>query len=156
MFNFKKDTDNYKTSFDGWKKIESFIPKDKVIWEPFYCDGSSGEYLRSMGFEVIHNDEDFFKNNKGDVIVSNPPFSLILSVLERIKFLDKPFILILPAPMLSYKWFQKLFKNEIQIIIPLKRTVFKKLGSDKSYTPPLGVFYYCWKINLENDITWIE
>ena len=46
-----------------------------VIWEAFYGDGESGAILTNLGCNVIHEEIDFFTNNEGDVIVSNPPFS---------------------------------------------------------------------------------
>ena len=57
-----------------WDWIIPFIPKDKIIWEAFYGDGESGKYLEKKGFEVIHKNIDFFENNEGDIVVSNPPF----------------------------------------------------------------------------------
>ena len=33
-FTNNKDSDNYITNKIEWKKIEKYIPKDKVIWSP--------------------------------------------------------------------------------------------------------------------------
>jgi len=41
----------------------------------FYGDSSYGEYLKELGYDVIHEPIDFFDNDKGDILVSNPPFS---------------------------------------------------------------------------------
>ena len=35
-FTDDKDSDNYSTNKEGWKLIEPYIPKDKIIWSPFY------------------------------------------------------------------------------------------------------------------------
>ena len=35
--------DEYMTPKYAWENIKDFIPKDKVIWEPFYGDGKSGD-----------------------------------------------------------------------------------------------------------------
>ena len=67
--------DNYMTPKSAWENIKQFIPKDKVIWEAFYGDGQSGNHLKELGFSTIHEPVDFYENNLGDVIVSNPPFS---------------------------------------------------------------------------------
>ena len=88
--------DDYMTPKYAWENIEQFIPKDQVIWEAFYGDGNSGDYLRELGFKVIHEEVDFFDNDLGDIIVSNPPFSHSKAVMKRMKDLDKPFIMILP------------------------------------------------------------
>jgi len=158
MFCGDKISDNYITNSDEWKRIKEYIPKDKIIWSPFYCDGKQKEYFKDMGFDIIHEDKDFFAYEpEFDLIIDNPPFSKKREVLVRLKELDKPFILIAPSMMLSYKYFQELFKDHIQIIIPQKRICFKNLNSDKkNYTPPFASFYYCYKINLERDITWLD
>lgn len=155
-FTNQKDNDNYETDKRAWELIRGHIPTDKVIWSPFYCTGKQKQYFKELGFDIIHEDEDFFENNKGDVVIDNPPFSLKKEVLTRLKELDKPFILIIPTCLLSLKWFQTLFKNEIQMIIPTKRLTFKHYKNPKEgYTPPFGSFYYCYKMNLEKDLIFI-
>ena len=52
--------DDYMTPRYAWENIKHFIPKDKIIWEAFYGDGKSGEYLKEMGFKVIHEEINFF------------------------------------------------------------------------------------------------
>jgi hypothetical protein len=155
--------DDYMTPKSAWESIRHIIPKDKVIWEPFYGDGKSARYLRELGFNVIHEDEDFFENDKGDVIVSNPPFTLIPSILERLVSLGKPFILIMPSPKLCTQYMRKLFaeNDKIQIVIPRKRIQFVKLVNGEipeNYESKCNFdcFYYCWKIGLPRDITWLE
>jgi len=151
-----KDSDNYITNKEEWFRIKEYIPKDKVIWCPFYCDGSMKEDFKEMGFDIIHENEDFFENNKGDIVIDNPPFSKKKEVLTRLKELDKPFILICPSMMLSYKYFQELYKNEIQIMIPQTRIKFRHLNStNNNYTPPFASFYFCYKMNLDKDIIFI-
>jgi len=156
---FTKDkiSDNYITTKQEWFKIKDYIPKDKLIWCPFYCDGSMKNDFKEMGFDIIHEDEDFFENNKGDIIIDNPPFSKKKEILTRLKELDKPFILICPCMMLSYKYFQELFKNQIQVIIPQSRIKFTHLTYKdfKTYTPPFASFYFCYKMNLDKDLIYI-
>ena len=86
--------DDYMTPYSVWENIKDFIPANKVIWESFYGDGKSGEHLRKLGFEVIHEPIDFFEENHGDIIVSNPPFSKKKEVFIRLKKLNKPFLYI--------------------------------------------------------------
>jgi len=152
-----KDSDNYSTDRIVWTKIKEYIPNNKVIWAPFFCDGKQKEYFQDMGYDIIHEDEDFFLNNKGDIIIDNPPFSKKKEVLTRLKELDKPFIMIIPTCLLCLKWFQKLYSNEIQLIIPMKRLTFTKLNEDsRGYTPPFGSFIYCYKMNLPKDLIFID
>jgi|TARA_R100000084_G_scaffold17508_1_gene5711 hypothetical protein len=156
-FTGDKDSDNYMTSKQDWERISEFIPQDKVIWAPFYGDGKQKEYFEEMGYNIIHNDEDFFENNHGEIIIDNPPFSKKKEVMIRLKELDKPFIIICPSLMIGYKYFLELFANQIQIIVPYKRISFKHIDTtdDKPYTPPFGSFYYCYKMNLPKDLLFI-
>jgi len=154
--------DDYMTPKYAWDNIKDYIPKDKLIWEAFYGDGKSGTYLQELGFNVIHEPLDFFENDLGDIVVSNPPFSKSKEVLTRLKKLNKPFILILPSSKINTQYTRQLFKNEgLQIIIPKSRIHFEKHIEGK--TPEgwrnacyFDCFYYCYKMDLPKDIIWLE
>tara|TARA_R110002167_G_scaffold122776_1_gene301397 strand:+ start:5240 stop:5701 length:462 start_codon:yes stop_codon:yes gene_type:complete len=143
----------------AWENIAQYIPKDKVIWEAFMGDGKSGKYLQEMGHEVIHNDNDFFESDEGDIVVSNPPFSKSKDVITRLKELDKPFILILPSSKINTQYFRENFKStdtSLQIIIPRRRIQFVKNGTELQNKCNFDCFYYCYKIGLPRDIVWLE
>ena len=154
--------DDYMTPKSAWENIKHLIPQDKVIWEAFYGDGKSGEYLKELGFNVIHEPIDFFENNLGDVIVSNPPFSKSKEVMKRLKELDKPFIIILPASKICTRYIRENYKNEkLQIIIPKKRIHFEKQINGKPIEGwknacNFDCFYYCYKMGFDKDIIWLE
>ena len=122
--------DDYMTPTYAWEWIADYIPKDKVIWEAFYGNGKSGNYLSNLGFNVIHEPIDCFENNEGDSIASNPPLAKKKEVFTRLKELDKPFIMICPSPMIVTQYIRNLFKDttdRLQIIIPNKRIHVIKL-----------------------------
>jgi len=156
--------DDYMTPKYAWENIKEYIPKDKVVWEAFYGDGASGKYLKELGFNVIHEPIDFFDNNKGDIVVSNPPFSKSKEVLTRLKILNKPFIVLFPSSKINTQYVRNLFKDtedKLQIIIPKKRIHYVKQIDGK--TPEnwkeacnFDCFYYCWKMNLPRDIVWLN
>ena len=154
-----KINDSYMTPDYAWENIKEYIPKDKIIWEPFMGDGKSGDCLKSLGFQVIHNNEDFFTSNEGDIVVSNPPFSKSKEIITRLKELNKPFILILPSNKINTQYF-RILKDQIQIIIPKKRIHFQKLidgevPTDWKNACFFDCFYYCYKMNLPKDINWL-
>ncbi len=157
-FTNDKDSDNYATDKLGWEIIEKFIPKDKKIWAPFYCDGKQGEYFKEMGFDIIHEDKDFFSYTpEYDIIVDNPPFSKMKEICLKLKELDKPFILVALSKVILMKWFQRLFRDHLQVIVPFKRPTFTHLTNPKiGYTPPYGIQYYAYKMNLEKDLIFID
>jgi hypothetical protein len=151
----KKDydgNDNFITTKEDWKAIEDYLPKDKIIYEPFYCDGKSGLILKELGCnQVIHQNVDFFENTFNyDYIISNPPFSIKRQILDKLYEIDKPFILIMPMEILNYKYFQK-WLNKIQLIFPKKRMNFyRPNGELKKFN--YDCIYFCYKLNLERDI----
>tara|TARA_Y100000310_G_C20658774_1_gene803493 strand:- start:696 stop:1211 length:516 start_codon:yes stop_codon:yes gene_type:complete len=159
--------DDYMTPDSAWENIKQYIPKDKIIWEAFYGDGNSGRYLDSMGLkQVIHKDEDFFTSNPNyDMICTNPPFGKIKPIMERLKILDKPFIMIMPVSKIGTNYFKQFVKelkpHEFQIIIPRRRIQFIKLvdgkvPNDYKSDCNFDCFYYCYKMNLPNDIIFLE
>ena len=158
-FTQDKDSDNYATDKKGWEIIEDYIPKDKKIWSPFYCDGKQKEYFTEMGYDIYHEDKDFFtyEPDDYDIVVDNPPFSKMKDICIRLKELDKPFILVAFNKVLLMKWFQKLFKDHLQVIVPFTRPTFTHLTNPKKgYTPPFGVQYYCYKMELPKDLIFID
>lgn len=149
--------DDYMTPKYAWENIKQYIPQDKIIWEGFYGDGKSGTFLQELGFNVIHEPVDFFENDLGDIVVSNPPFSKGKEVLIRLKQLDKPFILILPSSKINTQYVRENYKNQgLQIIIPRKRIQFIKNGNELQNKCNFDCFYYCYKMDLPNDIIWLE
>ena len=150
--------DDYMTPNSAWDAIKEYIPQDKVIWEAFYGDGKSGDYLKELGFNVIHEPIDFFDSNEGDIIVSNPPFSMVKQIMPRMLELDKPFILLMPCSKLCAGYFRPWKDKNIQLLIPEKRIQFTKHINgvpppNWRSSPNFDCFYYCYKMNLDNDIT---
>jgi len=154
--------DDYMTPKYAWENIKQYIPKVKV-WEAFFGDGKSGTYLEELGFDVIHEERDFFTEppDEWDMIVSNPPFSKSKEVMKKMLEYDKPFIMIMPSSKINTSYFREWKDKGLQIIIPRKRIHFVKLINRE--TPKnwknacnFDCFYYCYKIGLEKDIIWLE
>jgi hypothetical protein len=154
--------DDYMTPKSAWENIKHLIPKDKIIWEAFYGDGKSGDYLKELGYNVIHESVDFFESDLGEIIVTNPPFSKSKEVIQRLKELDKPFIIIMPSSKINTSYFRENFMNKgLQIVIPRKRIHFEKLingEKPKNWKNACNFdcFYYCYKMGFEKDINWLE
>jgi len=162
--------DDYMTPKYAWENIKEYLPSGHCIWEPFYGDGKSGEYLKGS-FPVIHQPVDFFDKeataphrDRCDLIVSNPPFSQIPAILCELVEIGKPFVLIMPSSKINTQYFRRLFAKDedpIQIIIPRKRIHFDKKVDGETPANYKSVcnfdcFYYCWKMNLPRDIIWLE
>lgn len=92
-----------------------YLDKDKIIWCPFDTEDSEFvKVFKENGFKVIYshidNGQNFFSyepEEKYDIIISNPPFSIKDDILKRLYELNKPFMMLLPLPTLQG---QKRFK----------------------------------------------
>ena len=106
--------------------------------------------------QVIYDKEvDFFKNNfHYDILLSNPPFSIAKQILEKLKELNKHFILLLPSSRICTQYMRRLFKDELQIIIPKKRINFITDDQRKKYCN-FDCFWYCHGIGMPSDIVWL-
>ena len=135
----------------AWEDIASFIPKDKLICEAFFGDGNSARFLRELGFNVISENIDFFSHeNYGDLVVSNPPFSMKKKVIERLLSLKQPFILLMPIGVLCTQYIKKV--PGLQIIVPKKRIQFIKGGLGTSRCS-FDCLYYCYLLTPHPDST---
>ena len=155
-------TDDILTPAHVWKDIEMFIPKDKIIYQPFYYDGSCKKILDDLGcVNVIHREIDYFKNELTyDCVIDNPPFSLKQKILTKLKNDNTPFILLMPVSTMNTQYFRKLFGGDknMQLIIPKKRISFISTRFDeveRKNNCCFDVNYYCWKMDLPCDINWL-
>ena len=145
----------------AWENVEEYIPKDKIIWEAFYGDGESGKNLTEMGYNTIHEPVDFFKNNLGDVVVSNPPYSQAKEIMKRLMDLDKPYMLLMPSSKINTQYMRDWKDKGLQLIVPRARIHFiKKVNGEtpKNYKSSCNFdcFYYCYKMNLPKDIMFLD
>lgn len=154
--NFNKD-DDYMTPKEVWKSIAHILPKDKIIWECFYGNGKSGEYLSDLGFKVEHQKIDFFDDPPFDydILVSNPPYSMKPKVFKRLAEIDKPFMMLVPVSTMTKKFLKTYFQDKIQIVIPKTRIHFVKNGV-QTKASWFDTLWICYKMNLEKDITFLD
>ena len=152
--------DEYMTPKSAWENIAHLLPRDKVIWEAFYGDGSSGKHLQELGFNVIHKKIDFYDYNLGDIVVSNPPFTEWIPVFQRLLSIKKPFVLIIPSSRIFTVKFISLFDDEdlkhFQMIIPRRRIQFIKNPKPKHNRCNFDCIYACYRMNLPRDIVFLN
>lgn len=114
--------------------IIDYLPKDKVIWCPF--DTGKSEFVISLklnGYNVVHSHisdgKDFFdyEPKEWDILVSNPPFSRKMDVLERVYSFNKPFALLMSVQFLNYHVTGDFFiekRSDVQFLFLNKRISF--------------------------------
>jgi len=154
LFSVENTTgDHYVTPKYAWRWIKDLIPC-KNIYDPFYCDGKSGQIFKDMGFNVYHKNEDFFLNSpknweeqKEDYcIVSNPPYSIMGKVFKELKKRDRPFIMLVTIQKTATKYFRDTFKNgECSIVYPPTAIKFVYKNA-KTYSNIPNTCYVCYKV----------
>lgn len=154
--------DDYATPNEAWDEIYHFIPNKKaVIYEPFYLDGGSGNYLKSKELNIIHEKMDFYEKAdmiNYDFILSNPPFQGCKALFAFLDKLDKPFMLLLPTMKIHTNYMSKFFeKKRCQLIIPRRRIHFQKyMDGEKIPNWKKGTAFdcvwVCYKMGFEKDI----
>jgi hypothetical protein len=153
--------DNYTTPKYVFEMLLPYIDTSMIIYDPFFYDGSSGEYLTELGYKnVIHNNEDFYINwckYKFDIIITNPPYSSKVKVFQELYKVNKPFCVLVPVSTITKLFIKKIFGKDIdklQLIIPNKRIHFLKNGNETKRCW-FDTLFLCYKLNLENDISFI-
>ena len=146
-----KSEDSYMTPRHAWADIEAYLPKDKIVWEAFYGDGKSAEYIKELNCNVISEDVDFFESKIDfNIIVTNPPYSCKPNVFSRLKELNKPFILLVPSSTITKKFYKDTgFAEKCGIIIPKRRIHFIRNG-EQTRRSWFDVIYVCYQIKDVN------
>ena len=153
---------DWNTPASVWDIVLPFIPKDKVIWLPFYNDGYAGNYLRSKGFNIIHNaDEDFWKNNHGDCVIDNPPYKCVgiiktkEKIIKKLIEMNKPFMLLVPTTTMQTQYFKKLYDQspkDFQLVVPQTKYNFEKSPDETEVSKcPFYTLWICWNMNFDKD-----
>ena len=146
------------------KPILKYIKPNSIIWCPF--DTKDSEFviqLKQAGHRVIYSHidlgQDFFEyepKENYDYIISNPPFSKKLDILDRLYKLDKPFAMLMNIECLNYQVVGNFFLDK-----PLQLLIVDKKVSFDGNTASFNTSYFCNKIlpkdliftHLENNNT---
>lgn len=131
------------------KPIIKYLKPESTIWCPF--DKENSEFvllLKEAGYKVIYSHidsgQDFFEyepKEHYDYIISNPPFSKKLEVLDRLYKLHKPFAMLMNIECLNYQIVGEFFLDKtLQLLI-----VDKKVSFDGN-TASFNTSYFCNKI----------
>jgi hypothetical protein len=113
-----------------------------TLYDPYYCNGRSANFLRQLGYHVVHEAKDFYldiANNEVpqyDVLISNPPYSdthkiqcidyCFRCLFDSLKNNDrgKIFLLLMPSYIATKQYFRDrleaafLLPGDILYLIP--------------------------------------
>lgn len=149
--------DEYYSPQNVVDMIVPYISKErfKTIWCPFDKDESNFvKTFLSLGFEVnyghIETGQDFFAeaHPRGDIVVSNPPFSKRDKIFEKLYNWDIPFALVMNFNGLfdSKKRATIFRKCPPQILVPFGRMKFMHKEKGMLNSPNFQSVYVCHKL----------
>jgi len=152
-----KDKDEYYTPPILVEPILQYIKPNSIVWCPFdKFDSEFVQQITKQGHNVIygHIEEgyNFFEYEPPhyDYIISNPPFTRKLEVLDRLYKLGKPFAMILGLPILNYQEIGEFFLDkDLQLLIVDKKVSFD--GNTSSFNNS----YFCSKF-LPRDLMFVH
>lgn len=146
--------DEFYTPLYAITPIMKYIPKGSKIWCPFDTkDSLYVKAFRDNGYEVVSthiwNGEDFFYYQSADCdyIISNPPYSRKVDVIERLFELGKPFAMLVGVVGLfeSQRRFDMFKNHNFEIMYFNKRVSYMRSYEERytSLNPPFSSVYVC-------------
>lgn len=120
------------TEESNYVKILSALPYCEVIHTHIFD-----------GFNFLTDVPDF----EFDCIITNPPYKGKRLWVEKCMSYGKPFGLLLPGTWINDTAVNKIFNNDMQMLIPDKRTQFiRNTTNDKASAATFKAVYYCWHL----------
>lgn len=126
--------DDWETPAEAFTELAARLdmPRDAVVWDPFYCQGRARQYLQAAfpGRRILHEaNEDFFVTNHEEAthIVTNPPYSTSRKVLEALFARGRPFAAFVRSDTMFTQYMQALIRehtDDTVILVPSRRTAF--------------------------------
>ncbi len=150
--------DLWETHIDYLKIIDTFIPKDIQVNDPFYGSGLVKTYWNELGRDIIHENTDFFTEDFSttDFIISNPPFSKIADILTHLFIINKPFSLLIPLQKIAQVKIQRILKEKnIQVIISDCYKGFLTPEGEPTRCSSMYMCWLCYKMDLEKDLIFL-
>lgn len=143
----KITNDNFSTPQEYWDLLQTIInlPPNQKILDPYFFNGEALPRLKKAfnSTKVIHKNVDFYsQTNFDDVdyIITNPPYSCMSTVLDKLKSTEKPFAILIPMSCLMRKYMRTLDVDNKLTVMPLKPR--KWPGYEHNFAIPLCFIIY--------------
>lgn len=143
-------TDNYDTPDEPLNLLYKYIPRDKIVFDPFFNTGQIRNYYIKNNIKFIHEDRDAFNYlPEFNILVSNPPYSNKKDCFKLALKLGKPFAYLVPLDTIERQYWTEMFKDkDFTLIIPKKRIKF----TDSRITCPFKLIWITYGFNLGKQI----
>lgn len=136
--------DEYEThKFDIEYLLNCYADKDAdVVWDPFVApSGYSQECISSLGYATVSTSADFWSLDEPPagttLILTNPPFSKKVEVMEKLSKWTVPFVMMMPTIVLQRDYFSRIVqqsKRRWWVQLPNK-SLFFHIAGQKQGTP---------------------
>lgn len=109
--------DEYEThKFDIQYMLKCYSDEEDVVWDPFVApSGYSQQFIKSIGYKTVVADRDFFDCEQPPagttLIVTNPPFSKKVQVMQKLCDWNVPFVVVMPTIVLQRDYFTNIVNN---------------------------------------------
>lgn len=152
--------DDFQTPPQALKPLLPYLKKEWTIWEPACGKGNLVREFERCGYKTIGTDllfgADFLSEDldRGDCIVTNPPFKYKQQFLERCYALGKPFALLLPLTTFETAKRQKLFKeNGVEVIFFDKRINFETPNQVENSSAWFATAWFTHGLNIGKQLS---
>ena len=146
-----------------WEKVYNFLPYDiHTVWEPFFgrqeCLNDMRDAFREIDV-ICKAGKDFFKGSDNppeddyNCIITNPAFTEKNKLFRRLKFLGKPFVVLLHANSTAAKYITENFQEQDLQHIALGYVKFlDKNVKEMPKADPSNCVLLCWKMNIDESL----
>ena len=154
--------DDWETPFEEFRFALQNLSTENILWDPFYCSGRSGVYLEDLGFDIIEGivcEKDCKeapqelclcmkepKPANADIIVTNPPFSILDKAVPWLLSHDLPVFMLLPQKFVQSEMFEKMAKHSEVSHCDPRFIGFIKEGVKYPKAEFACVWVECWPI----------
>jgi hypothetical protein len=146
-------SDHFQTPPSALEPLLLYLPKDWIIWEPCAGKGNLVRKLHQEGYSTIKSDiltgQDFLEWEPGfpwEAIVTNPPYSIKNTIIERCYSLGRPWALLMPLTSLETLKRHTMFKDfGVEMLVLPSRVRFERPDLKKS-SPWFHTAWFCHRM----------
>eukprot|EP00934_Nitzschia_sp_Nitz4_P003380 Nitzschia sp. Nitz4//scaffold88_size82704//17209//18057//NITZ4_005284-RA/size82704-processed-gene-0.46-mRNA-1//1//CDS//3329559470//3370//frame0 len=167
-FSYKVDyNDHFETPLVAYEDILPLLDgvhptrtkKNHTLYDPYYCNGRTAEYLRQLGFAKIeHAKRDFYKDIDDNTVpdhftlITNPPYSdqhkerCLSFCVEQFQSLQRPFFLLMPNYVASRSYYRRILGdtiNDVVYVLPSKPYEYDHPEGTGHAVSPFASLWFC-------------
>ena len=131
----------------------------RVVYDPYYCNGRTAEYLKQLGFErVVHAKRDFYCDIANQqvpehhTLITNPPYSdthkerCLEFCVKQFRLHKRPFFLLMPNYVAARSYYRRILGDimkDVAYLIPSSPYEYDHPEGTGHEIPPFASLWYC-------------